>query len=187
MKLKLSPLLLLLLSSLPCGYLALEWPTRAVKPVTVILLRHAEDLDDGVERDPLLSPAGEERARVLQRLLSKSKLTHLFASQYQRTQALLRPIAAAHDLDLQIIPANETRKQLETLHGLEAGSIAVVAGHSNTVPQMVKALGGDLEELTARGHFDEDSYDRLVWLTLPVGEESLTQAIEIRYGAPSDG
>ncbi|MHC5063241.1 MAG: histidine phosphatase family protein [Planctomycetota bacterium] len=187
MKIQLRQLSLALVFVLAGASCKLEWFPEAEKPVTVILLRHAEDLDDGVARDPVLSEEGEERARVLLRLLSRSKLTHLFATQYRRTQGLLAPIAEAHDLDLEIIDASKTREQLAAVKNLPPGSIAVVAGHSNTVPAMVAALGGELEELTDRGHFDEDSYDRLVWLTLPVGEETLAQCIELRYGAESGG
>jgi hypothetical protein len=42
-----------------------------------------------------------------------------------------------------------------------------VCGHSNTVPKLVRALGGEPRGLDAKGNLPDDAYTRLYLLTLP--------------------
>ena len=152
------------------------------KPVTVFLLRHAERVVDGKnQNDPKLNEKGQRRARALGRLLRSAGVTHLFATQYVRSRSTLAPLADNVSLEVQIISAGSRPDQVAALHGLPPGSVAVVAGHSNTVPLMVRGLGGEVGGLTDSGHLDDDAYDRLFVVTLPVGDAS-TQTIELRYG-----
>jgi len=156
------------------------------KPVTVFFVRHAETAaSTRTGGDPDLSEAGRERGDSLARLLSKAGVTHLYASQAQRTQQTLAPLAAALELEVEVIPAQEGERQLQAVKSLPPGSVAVVAGHSNTVPGMVEALGGEIADLVESerygGMFDHDSYDRLILVILPVGEDQV-QTIELRYG-----
>ena len=152
------------------------------KPVTVFVLRHAERVVGGKDQtDPKLSEKGQRRAQALGRLLGSSGVTHLFATQYLRTKSTLAPLADNAGVEVETFCAGSRPDQLAALRGLPAGSVAVVAGHSNTVPLLVRGLGGDLKGLTERGHLDDDAYDRLFVVTLPVGDAS-TQTIELRYG-----
>jgi phosphohistidine phosphatase SixA len=113
------------------------------KPVAVFLLRHAETAaPTGGGGDPELSEPGKARAQQLARLLGKAGVTHLFASEYARTQATLAPLAGALGLKVETVPAGESARQVAALRALPPGSVAVVAGHSNTVPALVEALGG---------------------------------------------
>lgn len=154
----------------------------AARPTTVILVRHGEKAGDD-PRDPGLSPAGEARALALARLLGHAGVTHLFASEYRRTQATLRPLAGATGHAPVIIPAADGAALLAALAALPDGAIAVVAGHSNTVPGLVTALGGE-----ARGappgpsgpQLPDDAHDRLFVVTIPARGE--VQTLELRYG-----
>ena len=157
------------------------------KPVAVFLLRHAETAEPtGSGSDPQLSDKGVERAMDLAQLLGKSGVTHLFATEFTRTQATLNPLASKLGLAVEEVPAGEAARQAELLRDLPPGSVAVVAGHSNTIPALVEALGGELGDLTEHPThgkvFDHDSYDRLALVTLPVGTASAAQTIELRYG-----
>jgi phosphohistidine phosphatase SixA len=156
------------------------------KPVTVILLRHAEkEVTAADDRDPALSEVGVERAEALSLLFVKAGVTHLFSSQFRRTKSTLEPLAGALGLDVEVIDARNARRQIAILRALPPGSVAVVAGHSNTVPAFVAALGGELRDLADTPHgkcLGEDEYDRVFLVTLPVGEFAATQVIELRYG-----
>ena len=188
---KLPRLLLVPLAVLPAlGLLsrsgAQEEKSAPRKPVAVFLLRHAEAAaPTGGGADPELSEQGEERARALARLLGKAGVTHLYATEYARAQATLAPLAGALGLAVETVPAAEGGRQVDLLRGLPPGSVAVVAGHSNTVPALARGLGGELRELVEQPGqapaFDHGSYDRLVLLTLP-GDGATPQTIELRYG-----
>lgn len=158
---------------------------------TVILLRHAEK-DAGSDpkappaKDPGLSPAGQERARALSRLLARAGATHLFASEYRRTRDTLTPLAEARSLGIETLPAAELPRLVELLRALPAGSVAVVVGHSNTVPAIAQALGGRMEDVvdTPNGPMLlEEEYDRLIVLTrVLAGAKPSASMIELAYG-----
>jgi phosphohistidine phosphatase SixA len=157
------------------------------QPATVFLLRHAEKAESTTnERDPSLSEAGRQRARALARLLGKAKVTHLFSSEFVRTNETLAPLAEAAGLEVQVIPARDGEDQVRALVALPPGSIAVVCGHSNTIPALVAALGGTIDALVDHPTYGpmlgDDEYDRLFVVIRPVAGES-AQTIELRYGA----
>jgi len=156
--------------------------------VTVILVRHAETA--GSTRgggDPSLSDAGRTRAEALANTLADSGVTHLFASQALRCHQTLEPLAAARGLETTTIPAGENERQVAALRALTPGSVAVVAGHSNTVPQLVAALGGQMNGLVEDPQYGKliphEDYGRMVVVVLG-GDGKATTTIELRYGAP---
>jgi phosphohistidine phosphatase SixA len=180
------------------GSRAVQDPPRDQHPAgsagfaTAILLRHAEkeagdDPKAPPEKDPALSAAGRERARALLKLLARAEATHLFASEYRRTRETLAPIAEARSLEIENVPAAELARLVERLRALPAGSVAVVAGHSNTVPGIALALGGRVQDLvdTPNGPvFRGDEYGRLLVLTYGLaGSKPAASSIELAYGA----
>ncbi len=148
-------------------------------PTLVYFVRHAEKaLDQG--DDPQLTPAGTERAQALDALLRQARVTHLYSTPYKRTQATLAPLATRLGLTVVTIGAKDDRAQLDALRALPPGSVAVVAGHSNTVPGMVRDLGGAAPEL------DDAHYDRLFLVALArTGTTTRATTTELRYGATS--
>ena len=160
---------------------------KKVKPVTVFLLRHAEAGDRSKTNDPELTAAGEQRAKELVRLLGNAGVTHLFATEYKRTQLTLAPLARPTKLKVKVVSSRKREEQLRALRSLPAGAIAVVAGHSNTLPQLVRGLGGRVTNLSRGGLIANDVYDRLFMVALPTGKSVQPQTIELRFGAPSGG
>jgi len=169
----------------------LAWPTQdsaaeetaAQRPVTVIALRHAEKGADD-PRDPGLTEEGAQRAEALARLLSKAGVTHIFSTDYRRTQATVAPLAAKHKLEVESYNPRDMRGFAKRLGALSSGSVAVVSGHSNTTPSLVLALGGEPAGLaTVRGapSLGEDEYDRLFLVTLSE-REGAESCVELRYG-----
>ncbi|MDC0669236.1 histidine phosphatase family protein [Nannocystis radixulma] len=167
---------------------AADKPEAAAPRMTVILVRHGEKATDD-PRDPGLSPAGEARARALAALLAQAGVTHLFASEYRRTQATVAPLAGATGLEVVALPANAPQELVTALRALPAGAIAVVAAHSNTVPAIVEALGGqvrDTVESNGQRMLPDDAYDRLFIVTLAgTPATDPPQTLELRYGAAS--
>lgn len=146
----------------------------AESPVVVYLVRHAEKADDGTD-DPPLTVAGHIRVRILTTMLTDVDLTQVHTTDWQRTQDTARPIAEAAGLDLSVYDAGD-------LAGFAAAIRATpgkhfVAGHSNTTPELVKALGGD-----PGWPIHEMEYDRLYIVTIPPGSEPLTTLL--RFGEP---
>jgi len=177
----------LLLGSAPPG--SADGAETAAGSVTVVLVRHAEKADDGT-RDPGLSSQGQARAAELARVLSDLRITHLFASEYQRTQLTLAPLAEKTGLAVQERSARAPAELVEELRALPDAAVVVVAGHSNTVPDLVQRLGGaptGLEEHPKYGWLlPEDEYGRLFVVTLTrTGGQKLEFAncLELRYGS----
>ena len=156
-------------------------PSR--RPVTVIAVRHAEK---GVEdpRDPGLTEEGSQRAAALAKLLSHAGVTHIFSTNYRRTQATMAPLSTHLEIEVEEYNPRDLAGFSAELKELPPGSVAVVSGHSNTTPGLVLALGGEPEGLSqGRGGpaLGEKEYDRLFLLTLPKGEGAVS-LVELRYG-----
>ena len=155
----------------------------AQQPTLVFVVRHAEKAKDD-PRDPSLSEAGRQRAEDLAQLLSAAEVTHLFSSQFRRTRQTLAPLARQQELEVHVISAHDPDKQKEALLGLPPGSVAVLAGHSNTVPGMIQSLGGTLNGLLRAENGDmlhDDEYNRLFLVIRSAGDHGI-RTLEMRYG-----
>ncbi len=163
----------------------------ASQPHTVILLRHAEKDTAADTQDPGLTAAGEERARELARLLGHAGISRLVASEFRRTQATLAPLAAATQLSVETHPASDLDGLAGELRRAPAGSLTVVAGHSNTLPALAEKLGAPLAGLEPGENLADSEYDRLFVLTIGLGSSAPAPsskptrglALELRYGA----
>lgn len=132
-----------------------------IEPAVVLLVRHAEKASDDTI-DPPLTEQGAQRAECLARMLGDLGVTALYATQFQRTKATLAPLAAALGREVTIIDAQDDAGWTRMLESLEPGARVVVAGHSNTLPGLVDAMGGQLSGLDDDGNIPHDDYDRMV-------------------------
>lgn len=144
-------------------------------PKTVVLVRHAEKSTND-PRDPDLSEAGVERARELARVLEGAGVTHLYASEFKRTRQTLEPLSLFSGAAVQVVSARQPKAALSALRELPRGSVAVVAGHSNTVPALVADLVGE-----EQAELSESQYDRLYVVTM-WGDKRKSSLVELRYG-----
>lgn len=103
---------------------------------TIFIVRHAERADAG--KDPELSEAGHTRAEALAKTLQDAKIAAIFATEFKRTQQTAAPLAQALGIEVTIRPAKATdfAMKLGTVHGN-----ALVVGHSDTIPVLIKELG----------------------------------------------
>jgi phosphohistidine phosphatase SixA len=143
-----------------------ELPQGLFYPRTIVVVRHAEKGDDD-PTDPSLSEKGVLRALELAQLFGSAGVTHLFASEFQRTQQTVAPLSKAAEVDVQIVPARDPKALLSALKDLPRNSLAVVAGHSNTVPGLVAALApsAPLVQDAKALALSEADYDRLYVIT----------------------
>jgi broad specificity phosphatase PhoE len=175
---------------LPLALLCLLRPGAAVQgpppeileqlryPKTVVLVRHAEK-ESGDAHDPALSEQGLSRAQELARVLGGAGVTHLYASEFRRTHATLEPLSLVSGAAVQSVPARDPAALVSAIGELPRESLAVVAGHSNTLPELVRRLAPEREGFVLG---DED-YDRL-WVVTLTGSRGPALVVELRYGAP---
>jgi broad specificity phosphatase PhoE len=113
--------------------------TRTVAQEAVIIVRHAERLDDS--DDAPLSPAGAERAAKLAGMLKDAGVKAVYATQYQRTQKTVEPMAKALGLTVKIVRSDDVAGLVARLRAEHANDVVVVAGHSDTAPKVLDAFG----------------------------------------------
>ncbi|MFY9620349.1 MAG: phosphoglycerate mutase family protein [Pyrinomonadaceae bacterium] len=140
-------------------------PQDDFKPTTVFLVRHAERADAPREDPPLLE-TGTARAQLLARILGKSGIKTIVTSQYLRTKATAEPLAkqlsiTSVAISLKTSAANPRQVTAESIQEIidkihqRPGENALVIGHSNSVPDVIKALGGDVVPTIDEKEFDD--------------------------------
>ena len=137
------------------GLILAATATVASAQTTFFLVRHAERTDSGaggMAADPVLSAAGRARAESLAAMLKDTKLTAVFATEFKRTQQTAAPTAQAQHLTVTTVAADKTAGLVEKLKA--ASGAVLVVGHSNTVPEIVAALGVTTPVTIAETEFD---------------------------------
>jgi broad specificity phosphatase PhoE len=104
----------------------------------IFIVRHAEKASSG-GNDPDLSSEGQKRAGALAQILKDSQITSVFVTEFKRTQQTAAPTARAAQVSPMVIPANDMGTLVEKLRALNGN--ALVVGHGNTIPDLLKALG----------------------------------------------
>lgn len=145
-------------------------PTPVDSPTFVYLVRHAEKVDDS--KDPLLNQRGKERAQELVSFFSKNPIDAFFSSQYKRTVHTLRPIVTAQDGELVQIAAQEPQHLVNRVKAMK-GKRILIAGHSNTIPDLIKRFGGPDVQI------DDSDYRNLFLLVL-VEDKATLQVFQLQ-------
>lgn len=157
----------LALSLFACLALTLASPAMAQK--AVIVVRHAEKISDTDER---LTEAGRARAARLSALLKDAGIGAIYATDTERARDTALPLAEALEQKVRIydrVPA-----LIEGFRKDDANEIVLVVGHSNTVPELLKALGAPDAITLAK-----DEYDNL-FVVAPKGNGTAT-LVRMRY------
>jgi phosphohistidine phosphatase SixA len=111
--------------------------TASAQPI-VIIVRHAEKATKG-GNDPDLSSTGRARAEALARILKDSGITTIFTTEFKRTQETAAPTATSIHVAPTVLAAKDTAALVGKLHQLDGN--ALVVGHGDTIPNILKALG----------------------------------------------
>jgi broad specificity phosphatase PhoE len=144
--------------------------------VVVIAVRHAET-DRGGGTDPGLSDGGRRRAEELARVLADTGISAIYVSDTKRAQETAEPLAKARGLTPTVLPGKDLEGLARAVRATSPGRTVLVVGHSNTVPALVRRLGGDDVAPMA-----DDEYDRMFVVVLS-GETRPAVVTALRYGS----
>ena len=124
-------------------------PAIALAQKLVYVIRHAERADGGVvpagmttPADPELSAEGEARAKKIAVMLADAGIKAIFTTEYKRTKNTAAPLATRLGVASQVVTSKDTPGLIERLRKEHANDIVLVIGHSNSMPEIIKALGG---------------------------------------------
>ena len=156
------------------------------KPKTVFLIRHAER-EEEPRQDPPLKKEGVARSQELARLLGNAGIKVIYTSQFARTKQTAEPLA--NKLGLTVAPislksnptnprqiAEESTSEVVNKILSGAGENVLVVGHSNSIPDVIKMLGGDVVPT-----IDERKFDDLFIVT--VYAKGKAKVTHMKYGA----
>jgi broad specificity phosphatase PhoE len=132
--------------------------SSAAAQSTIFLVRHAEKAASG-GNDPDLSDAGRARAESLPTTLKDSGIAAIFVTELKRTQQTAAPLAKMLHVEPAIVPAKDSAALLARLRALTGN--ALVVGHGNTIPDLLKSLG-----VATPISIEENDYDNLFVLVL---------------------
>ena len=163
--------LLPLLVALGLAVLGAAAPAQAYKAVFVV--RHAEKANQ-TEKDPELSLYGEDRAIALTRLLRGTKVDAVFTSELRRTRDTAAPLCRQRALKPTAVNAGDTPALLAQLRALPKDAVALVVGHSNTLPEILAGLG-----VKEKVEIRDDEYGR-VFVVAPGPDGAVTMR-ELEY------
>lgn len=145
---------------------------------TVILVRHAEKAAEPAG-DPPLTSAGQARARALLDAVRHAGVTAVITTQFERTRATAAPTAKALGITPEVVTASGRTHAQDVADAIRkhSGQTVLVVGHSNTVPEIIHALGADVPPIC------DATYDNLYVVVLPpTGGANVIMA---KYGARS--
>ncbi|MGB4776672.1 MAG: phosphoglycerate mutase family protein [Daejeonella sp.] len=151
--------------------------THTVKETVIYIVRHGEkDTTDAKNTDPELSAEGKERAQALAKVLKREKLAAVYSTPYKRTQQTVVPCAQRNGIPLKTYGNKEVQNMVETINSQFAHQKVLIAGHSNSVLELIESFGGKrpVEKL------NDDDYDFIFKLTLT--KDGLVKVKTMRYG-----
>jgi broad specificity phosphatase PhoE len=148
---------------------------REPQITTVLIVRHAEKLNpNSTAPDEPLSPNGMTRAGHLRDALLRSGVTSVHSTNMVRTLSTVKPLADTFRLPTQ--PYSGLPALASDILAQHRGDVVLVAAHSNTVSQVIDALGAQVRP------DDSNDFDNLYVVTV-VGNES--NAVNLQYGVDS--
>ena len=174
-------ILIFMVAILIAGIIAQSAPLaahQAGQPTIVILVRHAEKKVVPPEnKDPDISEEGEARAKEIARMFSGAGITAIYATQYKRTQQTVKPLSDQLGVAVTKVEAKKTSELVAQIRSANAGQTVFVAGHNNTVPEIIAALGGPQLPI-----IPETDFDNLYILTIQ--KDGVTRLLKVKYGNP---
>ena len=125
-------------------------PAIASAQSLVYVVRHAERADGGAgantmnsaPADPHLSAAGVARAAKLANMLADGGIKAIYVTDFKRTQETAAPLAARLHLRVDTIKSADSASLIASMKAHHQHDVVLVVGHSNTIPDIIKALGG---------------------------------------------
>jgi len=149
------------------------------RPVTtVIIVRHAEKIIDPDNNDVDLSEAGRTRAQEIARMFSDTGINAIYATQYKRTQQTVKPLSDKIGVPVTVINSKSTGDLVAQIRAQHSGQTVFIAGHNNSVPEIIVALGGPQYPI-----IPESEYDNLFVVT--IYRTGKAKVVKMKYGSVS--
>lgn len=121
------------------------WLLLTADSTTIIVIRHAEQVQDG-SKDPPLMPAGDARAELLARLFGDARLPGhidaIYVSPELRCRRTAAPLADRLGVAPSVVSDDDTRSLARRIVREHAGGRILVVRNGDTVPALVAALSG---------------------------------------------
>ena len=117
---------------------ALNCFAQAQKGGHIFVVRHAEKVSENADA---LSPMGKSRATCLAATLKDANIKTVISSPFERTQQTGAPTAIEFKVPVKTVKADDYDAISAAAREAAKSGDVLVVGHSNTVPQIVKALG----------------------------------------------
>jgi len=150
-----------------------------LRPVTtVIIVRHAEKNIEPNNPDPDLSPAGQARAQEIARIFGDSRVQAIYATQFKRTQQTVAPLSARVGVPVITVDAKQSTELARRILSNNRGQTVFIAGHNNTVPEIVNILSGENFPI-----IPESEYDNMFIVTMY--RFGKAKVLKVKYGAPT--
>lgn len=147
--------------------------SSAEAETVLILVRHAERVDES--RDADLNDAGRARARALAAMLKDAGIQAIYSTDYRRTLETVKPTAESTSKLIEVYDGDNLEDFAKDLRARDRR--ALVVGHSDTTPELVKLLGGEPGSPIA-----PDEYDRMYILTLSADGKASTTLLRFPSG-----
>lgn len=158
-------------------FISLTATAQSNLPTTIYLVRHAEKVtDDPTNKDPMLTENGENRAIALAKTFNKIEINNIYSTNYKRTTATAAPLAKNQKKEIKIYDLKKLKTEVETILKDNKGKNALIVGHSNTVLEMIEALGG---KRPVAAIYDQE-YDYLFQLV--IGADGTSEVKVMHYG-----
>jgi phosphohistidine phosphatase SixA len=141
---------------------------------TVLFTRHADIDLPPTSDDPELNATGTARAEKLAHTVGAAHVASVFTSTLRRTKLTAAPLADRLGLRAEVVPDDLAGRVLAG----ELGAVVMVVGHSNTIPEMITALG-----VHTPPTIGEREFDNLFVVTVADGGEA--SLLALKYGKPS--
>ncbi len=145
--------------------------TTIAETYTLYLIRHAEkDLTTKV--DPDLTKQGRETAEKLKQYFHQKSLSMIYSTDYKRTRHTAKPVADNLQLGITLYDPRKLPSFAKQL--LSEQKDALIVGHSNTTPDLVRLVGGEAEAMS------EEQYGELFIVTIDTAADQVnTQKINL--------
>ena len=148
-----------------------------LRPVTtVIIVRHAEKNIEPNNPDPDLSPAGQARAQEIARIFGDSRVQAIYATQFKRTQQTVAPLSARVGVPVITVDAKQSTELVRRILSNNRGQTVFIAGHNNTVPEIVNILSGENFSIIPESEYD----NMFIVMMYRFGK---AKVLKVKYGA----
>jgi len=171
--------------------LCVSMPLSAFADTQIYFIRHAEvDLDS---RDKPLTDEGKARAETLATHMAGTKLTHIYATHFDRNWDTVAPLSKAQGVEITQVPKRDgdevtnrskgsiaTRPMIDALNELPDGSLVLVTANSGNLFKIMAGVGvesgSDAMPCESKKCFPHDEFNNIWHVTKTADSVSLQKS-----------